>query len=175
MTPQQDEFFSALYEKHFKMVKDYVNATLRNEEKAKDIAQDTFHEAIKHIDTLTAHENPAGWLIQTAKYKLCSEEHTRKRRIWSFISLEQETPEALTAVHEKGYDIVESEDSNPMEIIRRVLTDEEFYLVKRLMFEKTSHLEVAKELGISVWACYKRKTKIRKKLADYFPGYGKKK
>ena len=36
---------------------------LRDQEQAKDIVQDTFHEALRRIDVVAKHENPGGWLM----------------------------------------------------------------------------------------------------------------
>ena len=53
--------------------------------------------------------------------------------------------------------------------VTATLTQEEFYLLRRIVFESASHLEVAEELGISVWASQKRLERIRKKLEQAFP------
>ncbi len=56
-----------------------------------------------------------------------------------------------------------------IEFIRALLTPEEFCLLKRLTIDQASHLEVAKEFGISVYASQKRLERIRKKLIKHFP------
>ena len=51
-----------------------------------------------------------------------------------------------------------------IERIKNVLTEEEFTLLKRLTIDQASHVEVAEEFGISVYASQKRLERIRKKL-----------
>ena len=63
----------------------------------------------------------------------------------------------------------------PIEKIERALTREEYQLLKRLILDKASHLEVAKELGITVYASQKRLERIRGKLYKAFPEQKKKK
>lgn len=48
--------------------------------------------------------------------------------------------------------------------IRALLPPEDYRLLCRITLEGATHLEVAKELGISVWSSQKRLQRIRKKL-----------
>ena len=50
------------------------------------------------------------------------------------------------------------------EQIQKILTEEEYRLLKRLTIELVSHVKVAEEFGISVYASQKRLERIRKKL-----------
>ena len=56
-----------------------------------------------------------------------------------------------------------------IERIKQALTPEEYLLLKRLTIDQASHLEVAQEVGISVYASQKRLERIRKKLKKVFP------
>ena len=62
-----------------------------------------------------------------------------------------------------------------METIEQTLTAEEYQLLKRIILNKASHLEVAQELGITVYASQKRLERIRDKLGKAFPERKKKK
>ena len=59
MLPDQDKLLSQLYQDHFAKLTMYALAVLKNESRAQDAVQDTFHEAITHIDILIQHPNPA--------------------------------------------------------------------------------------------------------------------
>ena len=48
--------------------------------------------------------------------------------------------------------------------IRALLPPEDYRLLCRITLEGATHLEVAKERGISVWSSQKRLQRIRKKL-----------
>lgn len=52
MLPDQDKLLSQLYQDHFGKLTMYALAVLKNESRAQDAVQDTFHEAITHIDIL---------------------------------------------------------------------------------------------------------------------------
>ena len=69
----------------------------------------------------------------------------------------------------------EPQEESVIEKVERVLTPEEYQLLKRLVFDRASHLEVAQEFGISVYASQKRLERIRDKLRREFPEWEKKK
>jgi hypothetical protein len=62
-----------------------------------------------------------------------------------------------------------NEISSMMKKIAQALSPEEFHHLKRFIFDKASHKEVADESGITIWASQKRLERIRKKLFDVFP------
>ena len=62
----------------------------------------------------------------------------------------------------------EPQEESVIEKVERVLTPEEYQLLKRLVFDRASHLEVAQEFGISVYASQKRLERIRLSSIRYF-------
>lgn len=56
-----------------------------------------------------------------------------------------------------------------MEKISQALTEDEFYILQKLVLEKAAHKQVAQELGITIWNSQQRLTRIRKKLYEVFP------
>ncbi len=74
---------------------------------------------------------------------------------------ESNLPEELVAAQPQEESVIEK--------VERVLTPEEYQLLKRLVFDRASHLEVAQEFGISVYASQKRLERIREKLYTVFP------
>ena len=62
-----------------------------------------------------------------------------------------------------------------LEKIEKVLSPEEYRLLKRLVFDGASHLQVAREFHITVYASEKRLERIRDKLSAVFPGRRRKK
>ena len=50
MRPDQNDFIKQLYQDNFLKLMVYVSTSLKNTSRAQDIVQDTFHEAIHHID-----------------------------------------------------------------------------------------------------------------------------
>ena len=166
---EQDAFFEKLYQDYFGKLTLYAGALLRNQSRAQDMVQDTFHEALRRIDILMEHPNPGGWLMVTLKNKIREEERTQRRYMLRFLSLNtdlirepaSQTPDLEEHLADDGPTFLEQ--------IQNALTEEEFLLLKRLTIDRASHLEVAKEFDISVYASQKRLERIRKKLAKRFP------
>lgn len=158
MMSDEKELVERLYRLHFKKLFIYANAALRDSELAKDVVQDTFHEAVRRINVLEKHENPGGWLMNVVKNKIKEYERNRRRDLCRVLSLEADFP-----------------DECNQQTIKRVLTPEEFRLLKRLVFDRASHRQVAQEFGISIYASQKRLERIRDKLYAVFPERRKRK
>lgn len=165
MRPDQNDFIKQLYQDNFLKLMVYVSTSLKNTSRAQDIVQDTFHEAIHHIDILMQHPNPGGWLRMTAKYKVREEQREMNKYAAYFISLDSDL---LTEPGEEDPRLAQpgEPDAAPvllLEKIKKILTEEEYRLLKRLTIDGVSHVKAAEEFGISVYASQKRLERIRKK------------
>ena len=172
MMPDEKELVERLYRLHFKKLFIYANAALRNPELAKDVVQDTFHEAMRRIDVVAKHENPGGWLMNVVKNKLKEYERNRRRDLRYLLSLDADFPDESNLPEELVLAQPETQGEPVLEIIERLLTPEELRLLKRLVFCRGSHQQVAQEFGISVYASQKRLERlerIRDKLYTAFP------
>lgn len=169
MMPDEKELIERLYRLHFKKLFIYANAVLRDPELTKDVVQDTFHEAIRRIDVVAKHENPGGWLMNVVKNKLKECERSRRRDLRRLLSLDADFPGENNLPEELVSGQTEPQGESVLEIIERVLTPEEFRILKRLVFDRASHRQVAQEFGISVYASQKRLERIRDKLHTVFP------
>ena len=169
MIPDEKELVERLYRLHFKKMFIYANATLRDPELAKDVVQDAFHEALCRINVFAKHENPDGWIMNTLKNKLKENERTRRRDLCRLLSLDADFPDDSNLPEELVAAQPEPQEESVIEKAEKVLTPEEYQLLKRLVFDRASHLEVAQEFGISVYASQKRLERIRKKLYTIFP------
>lgn len=173
--PEQTKFLEGLYREYFNKLVLYATSELEDKVKAQDIVQDTFHAAILHIDNLMTHENPGGWLMQTVKNKVKESRRTQRRYIRQFVSLDSDVFIELIQSIDSNPELSELYYTSTVEKIRTTLTGNEFYVLKRYVFDHASHMEIANELGISVWASQKRLERIRKKLFNAFPERKKKK
>ena len=173
--PEQTKFLEGLYREYFNKLFLYAVSELEDKVKAQDIVQDTFYAAILHIDNLMTHENPGGWLMQTVKNKV--KESRRKQRCYirRFLSLDSDVSMELIPSIDSNPELSELDYTSTMEKIRTTLTDDELYFLKRYICDHASHMEIANELGISVWASQKRLERIRKRLFNVFPERKKKK
>lgn len=169
MMPDEKELVERLYYLYFKKLFIYANAALRDSELAKDVVQDTFHEAVRRIDVFATHENPGGWLMNVVKNKIKEYERNRRRDLFRVLSLEADFPDESNLPEELVSAQPETQDESVLQIIERVLIPEELRLLKRLVFDRASHQQVAQEFGISVYASQKRLERIRDKLYTVFP------
>lgn len=176
LLPKQEDFFTDLYRKYFNQIKMYALCLISDPYRAEEIAQDTFHTAMEKIDDVMAADEPIRWLKITAKNKVRNEQRTRQRYLKRFLSLDStEMPEIASPVSVEQT-VLEHEEQGRvpiLETVRQTLTSEEVTLLRQVVLERKSHMEVAQEHGISLWACQKRIQRIRGKLGEKFPQYKK--
>lgn len=166
MLPEQDAFIEKLYHEFFTQLWIYAKAALGDPEQTQEVVQDTFHEAVRHIDILMAHDNPKGWLMDALKKKIMHARRSMNRYILRFISLDSdlEFTDPVLSVEDPAPNNVQ----DTLREIRRVLSEEELDLLRKITLEKQPYKNVAEELGITVWTCQKRIERMRKKLKQYF-------
>lgn len=169
MNPDQDKFISQLYQEYFGKLTIYAAASLKSQNKAQDVVQDTFHEAITHIDILMQHPNPAGWLMVTLKNKIKEYQRETQKYLRWFLSLNSDLLVEPGQHDPRIEQQMDMDEPSVHKQIKQLLTTEEYLLLKRLTLDRASHLEVAQEFGISVYASQKRLERIRKKLRKTFP------
>ena len=175
MLPEQDLFIEGLYREYAKRLFIYAFSRIQDRHRAQDIVQDTFHTAVRRIDTVMGHKNPGGWLMEVLKNKISENERANRRYLLRFISLEDSGALQTASSEQDPADLVKDEGLPVMERVEAVLTKDEVRFLKRIIFDKASHLDIAKEFGISVYASQKRLQRIREKLHKVFPGYKKQK
>ena len=175
MRPEQEQLIERLFLEYFDKLTIYARSVLKNLPQAEELVQDTFHEAVTHIDKLMDHENPGGWLMQALKYKIRAYERARAQYLRYFFSLSEAAAAAAAAPRVVERAALAGEEPDPLEKIRGALTPEEFRFLKRLVIDKAGHRAVAGEFGITLWASQKRLERIRAKLNEIFPEWRKKK
>lgn len=174
MHPDQDRLIEQLYYDYFGKLTLYASAALRNQTRAQDVVQDTFHEAIRRIDTLMGHPNPGGWLMVTLKNKIREDQRAQRRDMMRCLSLDTDLLMEPGGQDPRLERQMNEGEPSALEKIQTTLTPEEFLLLKRLTIDRASHLDVAKEFNISVYASQKRLERIRKKLDQLYPDRRKK-
>lgn len=100
--------------------------------------------------------------METLKNKIRVGSRRRALEALYFISLEQDLAQESKklAVEDRPFGSI----SELLDAIRALLPPEDYRLLCRITLEGATHLEVAMELGISVWSSQKRLQRIRKKL-----------
>lgn len=107
--------------------------------------------------------------MNVVKNKIKEYERSRRRDLRCLLSLDADFPDESNLPEELVSEQTEPQGESVLGIIERVLTPEEFRLLKRLVFDRASHQQVAQEFGISVYASQKRLERIREKLYTVFP------
>ena len=175
MRPEEDAFLEELYRELFPKLWRYALTALRDPERAREVVQDTFHEAVLKVDQLMTHENPGGWLMLTCKNKIREYMRFRRRYLYRFLSLDTDYASVSWQSDRPDQETDEMDGPPIIDRIKARLAEEEFLLLKRFALDGASHLEIAKELNITVYASQKRLERIRKKLYEEFPDRKKKK
>lgn len=159
MNPEHRERIESLYLEMYDMLLAYAQCSFQEESLAEEAVQETFRIACQKPDQLCESANPKGWLVNTLKFTI---RNMRRNR--------EHTLQLLSAyLLEKEECVAFSEDRLSLQLIYGNVADsEEFKLLKEMVIDKKSHLEMAKARGISVSACKKRvqraKETLQKKL-----------
>lgn len=161
MTPTQREELTAFYRDHLNGLIVHAYSYTLDWDLARDVVQDAFKKTIepKKAEEFFSSENRVGWMKNMVKNTARNAVRSRNRELSRFISYQELHDKLATTDHYPS----EDEDDTLERCIRRLDADE-FALLKRVTLEKASCIEAAGELGISMWACYKRVKKIREKL-----------
>lgn len=161
MNPKYSEQIEQLYLEMYDMLLTYAQCSFKEESLAEEAVQETFRIACQKPDQLCESKNPKGWLVNTLKFTIRNMKRNREHtlQLLSAYLLEQEECVAF------------SEDRLSLQLMYGNVADsEEFQLIKEMVIDKKSHLEMAKARGISVSACKKRvqraKETLQKKLKE---------
>ncbi len=148
-----------LYLRMYRLMFEYASSVLSSEHLAEEAIQETFRIACQKPEELCASQNPEGWLLRTLKYTISN--MTRSRDAANRILKDY--------FASKLNEMYEAEEAVGVEIMYDDLAElEEFKLLKEMVIDGRSHLEMARDRGISVPTCKKRvqraKELLRKKL-----------
>ena len=155
MTDAELQFLEQLYRQHYQRLFLYAKAIVKNEHLAEEAVQDTFHIACSKIAEVRRSENAAGWLVQTLKNVLRNMERTHSSL---YAALQKHLP------YEDHFLGGQRDEENIELLYGGILTEEEFRLLRCIVLEKDSFLEVSARFGISVEACRQRFQRIKEKM-----------
>lgn len=138
-----EDLYLQMYSKLFA----YARCLLENDALAEEAVQDTFHIACRKADAMCESANPEGWLFNTLKRVILTTIRNRsnaKRILMDYFA-------------SNVNDISIRNDQINLDILYDDVSDtEEFKLLKEMALEGKSHLEMARNRGITVAACRKR-------------------
>ena len=134
----------------------YATSALE-ESLAEEAVQETFRVACQRAQVLAESENPRGWLVITL------------RNIIRNMKRSQEASQRIIAkfLVSQASNISISENTINLDIVYQNVADlEEYKLLKEMVLEGRSHLEMANARGISVAACKKRVQRAKELLKN---------
>lgn len=159
LTDNQRRAIEELYNEMFYPLSAYANSALSDRKLAEEAVQDTFRIACAKADVFLSSPNKKGWLLNTLKNVIHNLIRSRAY-LNSIVICSLDFDENI---------IVGDEDSPDLDMMYSDLIDNEDYkLLKKIVLDKYSILEAARELGISVEACKKRVQRAKKKLKKHF-------
>ncbi len=94
----RQEAFSALYERYFPSVYDFLSRLLRDRDEAADVAQDTFIKAMEQLDTLEDSSKFKSWLFTIAHRRGLNRIRSSKRTAPGAVSAVDDDERATMAI-----------------------------------------------------------------------------
>ena len=147
MGKEQSEFIKKIYSEMYYSLSAYARSTLKDHSLAEEAVQDTFRIACGKVDEFMSSPNPKGWLTNTLKNIIRNTIRSRAKLnnfVVSLIAFDENTDG--TTKDEISLDLLYSD----------LVASEDFTLLKKIVLDRYSMLDAAKELGISLEACKKR-------------------
>lgn len=158
MNASQKEYIKQMYLELYDMLFEYADSVLKNPARAEEAVQETFRIACQKPQELISSPNPRGWIINTLKHTIQNTRHEleRDKRLLA---------EYLVIQNIRVY---AREDSVSLELQYGDMVHlEEYKLLEDMVLKGKSHLEMARERGITVDACRKRVERAKKILKKY--------
>ncbi len=157
---KSDESFVKLYEDTYHVLYRYVSATAFDKNLVEDIIQETYKTAFMKREVFENHENAAGWLMLTAKYKMMKMFQIESKHFSTKIGNEE---------YLLGYASSYSEDEIQMlelkSVLEKELTHDETELLIRYYIAGYTRKELMKAYNITSSCLKMRLKRIRDKLS----------
>lgn len=161
----QERLLEELYKEMYSVLLCYANAALKDKALAEEAVQDTFRIACAKVGELSASENPRGWLMLTLKNVLRNTNRELAALNQLFVSAVSIDDEIVLETYASGTDYEKRIEDDEVSILYSdLLSPDEYRLLKRIVLQKYTIRDAAKELGISIESCKKRIQRIKKKL-----------
>lgn len=170
----QDRLLEELYREMYSVLLCYAYAALKDKALAEEAVQDTFRIACAKILELSESPNQKGWLMLTLKNVIRNTRRELAALNQLFVSAISIDDEIVLETHalETDYD-KRIEDAEVDILYADLLSSDEYSLLKKIVLQRYTMADTARELGISVESCKKRvqraKQKLRKKLERETP------
>ena len=155
LTQEERKYIDRLYRDMYHSLYTYAYGILGNQYLAEESVQETFRVACDKPKELTACPKPKGWLMEVLKNVIRNAQRKRAMLEKYIATLEPANLDRL----------VSPDCGDDVDLMySKLVSKEEFYLLKRVDIEGYTMLEMAEELGINVETCKKRAQRVREKM-----------
>ena len=157
MEQKQIREIEILYKQYYKLLVAYAYRYLADWNAANDAVQETFHDICRNPERLLTSKQPLAWLKVACRYVclgLLRKQNINRQTLLSLEELDETTlPPVYDSVsREEVQELVGIDDPSDAELLYRIFVLQESYEA------------VAQSLGVTVWACYKRAERLRKRI-----------
>lgn len=163
-----DAFFNEICNEYYANIYKYLVFIIKDDEKAKDIVQDTFIVVYKNIEKVYNHENKGGYIFKTAQNLAKNYKKELYKKLLNEVSIDEKVIEIqdskatienslLTNIDEYEYitEIIDLLDKDKQD------------LYKMYYIENRSMKEIAENLGISYTALRMKYVRLRKEIKEH--------
>lgn len=161
---QQEQLIEQLYQAMYCQLLDYAYCAINDRALAEEAVQDTFRIACAKAAELSASANPPGWLMNTLKNSIRNIRRSRARDARLQLQLLTRCSKDKAAADETEALAALQTDID----CQQAIGAENYELIKKVVLQRYTLLEVAQELGISAEACKKRVQRAKSQLEKYF-------
>lgn len=159
---KQERFFEEFYREHFENLVTYAYGYTRDRYIAQDVVQDAFHILLRKekMQEFLESPNQIGWMKTVVKNVARNAVRARQRQAKWLVFVEEMDLNLVAS----GTRSKEDEEA-VLQRYAEFLSPQEIYLLKRLVLDRATYTELKDELGISMWACYKRVERMEQSIA----------
>lgn len=160
-----DTFFDDICRNYYNDIYKYLVFTLRDEDKAKDLVQDTFVVVYKNIEKVYNHENYGGYIFKTAQNLAKNYKKQLYKRLLNEVSMD----EKIMEIEDYRSTIENSLNSeiNEYEYITDIidlLSEDKQKFYRMYYIEKKSMKEISEKEGIGYTALRMKYVRLRKEI-----------
>lgn len=156
----ENEALSEIYDILSRMIFSLALGITENYSDAEDVLQETMLETVRYANSYKVGTNPKAWVLAMARHNAV--DLVRKRK--NHLSLEDSYVENLES--EESLNLLDHDIS----ALLGKLGDEERQIIILRIYGELSFAEVAKTMGISIFAAQKRYQRAIKKLKNISGG-----
>ncbi len=155
----QVSIITYLYNKNYKMLFEYACSILRNKDTSQEVVQETFRVACEKIEDLLKSQDMTGWLVRALQFSI-KRYKRQKQTISKYIAQVPDDFDFENIVDERL----------PDEDVKILYSDlakhKDFDLLTEFAVDGKPIKEIAEKRHISIDACNKRLSRIKKVFRD---------